>query len=70
LSSTCFEYLMFVIRKTVVHAAFYGMFMMYLFKQCSRMEDVLDAKVSRPHLDDIRCSKHVEDKKNRIKTLI
>jgi len=33
LSSTCFEYLMFIFRKTIVHAALYGMFSMHLCKQ-------------------------------------
>jgi len=42
-SSTCFEHLMFIIRKTYIeHAALYFMFFMHLCKQSIRLKDVLD----------------------------
>ena len=61
----------------IVHAALYVMFSMHLCKQSSRLEDVHQKHTISGCIYnivflkmDIRCSKHVEDKKNLIKTLI
>ena len=38
-SSVCFEYHLFIIRKTICTSSFYGMFFMHLCKQSSRWKD-------------------------------
>jgi len=48
-----------------VHAVLYGMFIMLLCKQANRWKDVQMVFL----MMDTRCSKHVEDTKNWIKTL-
>ena len=50
-SSTCFAHHVFVIRNTILHAVFYGIFFMRLCKQSSRWKDVLDTQY-RAHPDD------------------
>jgi len=47
-SSTCFEHLMLIIRKTILYMqVLYGMFFMRLCKQSSRWTDVLDLDLHR-----------------------
>jgi len=41
LSSTCFDHIVFIIRKTICTGSCYGMFFMRLCVQASRWEDVL-----------------------------
>ena len=62
----------------IVHATLYGMLFMLLCKQSVRLKNVLDEwhaiKGSMYNIVllkmNIKCSKHVEDEKNLIKTLI
>jgi len=54
----------------IVHAALYGMFSMRESKQSTRLKDMLDMYNAVFLKMIVRCSKHVEDKKNEITFLL